>query len=88
MAIKVSGTLIQNTSRQSWNSQTMKIPYSGPSTLPSSCAAPIPPSTPARLRCDHKSAPSAERDRQQRTAGDTLDGAADDQHERPGLCGW
>ncbi len=59
MAIAVNGTLIQNTSRQSCNSQTMKIPYNGPRTLPSSCAAPIPPSTPARLRCDHKSAPSA-----------------------------
>lgn len=37
----------------------MKIPYSGPSTLPSSWAAPMPPSTPARLRCAHRSAPSA-----------------------------
>ena len=37
----------------------MKIPYSGPSTLPSSCAAPIPPSTLARLRCAHRSAPRA-----------------------------
>ena len=59
MAIRVSGTLIQNTSRQSCSSQTMKIPYSGPSTLPSSCAAPMPPSTPARFRCPHRSAPSA-----------------------------
>src|SRR5690606_40646503 len=52
MAIAVSGTLIQNTSRQSRSSQTMKMPYSGPSTLPSSWAAPIPPSTPARLRSE------------------------------------
>ena len=59
MAISVNGTLIQNTSRQSWNSQTMKMPYSGPSTMPSSCAAPMPPSTPARLRCAQRSAPRA-----------------------------
>ena len=35
------------------------MPYIGPSTLPSSCAAPIPPSTPARLRAAHRSAASA-----------------------------
>ena len=35
------------------------MPYIGPSTLPSSCAAPIPPSTAARLRAAHRSAASA-----------------------------
>ena len=59
IAIAASGTLIQNTSRQEVSSHTMKMPYSGPSTLPSSWAAPMPPSTAARLRCDHRSAASA-----------------------------
>ncbi len=59
IAAAASGTLIQNTSCQRLVSHTMKMPYSGPSTLPSSWEAPIPPSTPARLRSDHKSAPSA-----------------------------
>ena len=35
------------------------MPYSGPSTLPSSWAAPMPPSTAARLRAAHRSAASA-----------------------------
>ena len=54
-----SGTLIQNTSRQLFSAHTTAMPYSGPSTLPSSCAAPMPPSTAARLRADHRSAASA-----------------------------
>ena len=54
-----SGTLIQNTSRQVFSAHTTAMPYSGPSTLPSSWAAPMPPSTAARLRADHRSAASA-----------------------------
>ena len=59
--------------------QTMKMPYSGPSTLPSSCAAPMPPSTPARLRCGPQIGAQREGDRQQRAAGHALDGAATDE---------
>ena len=55
----VNGMLIQNTSRQVLSSETTAIPHSGPSTLPSSWAAPIPPSTAARLRAAHRSAASA-----------------------------
>ena len=51
--------MIQNTSRHVFSSHTTPMPYSGPSTLPSSCAAPMPPSTAARLRADHRSAASA-----------------------------
>ncbi len=43
--------------RQSCNSQTMKIPCQGPERCRAS-RAPIPPSTPARSRCDYKQ-PSA-----------------------------
>ena len=59
IAITASGTLTQNTDCQWWNSHTSAMPYIGPSTLPSSCAAPMPPSTPARLRAAHRSAASA-----------------------------
>ena len=59
IAITASGTLTQNTACQWWKSQTRAMPYIGPSTLPSSCAAPMPPSTPALLRAAHRSAASA-----------------------------
>ncbi|SKT85092.1 Uncharacterised protein [Mycobacteroides abscessus subsp. abscessus] len=59
MAMIASGTLTQKIAVHEPNSQTHSTPYSGPSTLPSSCAAPMPPRTVARLRCDHRSAPSA-----------------------------
>lgn len=59
IAIRVSGTLIQKTSRQVLSSHTTAMPYSGPSTLPSSWAAPIPPRTIARLRAAQRSAARA-----------------------------
>ena len=59
IAITASGTLTQNTACQWLNSHTSAMPYIGPSTLPSSWAAPTPPSTAARLRAAHRSAASA-----------------------------
>ncbi len=57
--MSASGTLTQNTACQWLNNHTSRMPYIGPSTLPSSCAAPTPPSTAALLRAAHRSAASA-----------------------------
>src|SRR4029079_9326166 len=96
IAIAASGTLIQKTSRQLCSAHTTAMPYSGPSTLPSSCAAPMPPSTLARLRADHRSAAThvravgagqqvgrqRQRHRQQRATGGALDRSADDEGQQ------
>ena len=51
----------------------------GPSTLPSSWAAPTPPRTAARLRLDHRSAASASVTGKQRATGHALDQPPDDE---------
>ena len=64
-----AGTLIQNTSRQVFRTATTAMPYSGPSTLPSSCAAPIPPSTGGAVAGGPEVGGQRQCDRQQCAAG-------------------
>ena len=58
IATTASGTFTQNTPRHPATAASA-IPYTGPSTLPSSCAAPTAPSTADRPRAAHRSAASA-----------------------------
>ena len=79
MATRASGTLIQNTSRQVFSAHTTAMPYSGPEHaaefLRGTDAAED--GRPVALR--PQVGGQRERDGQQRTAGDALDDAADDQ---------